>query len=72
MLYVDLQNEVKRRATRDQGGTQFNTPVKNVLNFALFRIARDSLWRPLRRKTIFSTVTSYTPFVLDSHILRAT
>ena len=60
MLYVDLQNEVKRRATRDQGGTQFNTPVKNVLNFSLFRIARDSLWRPLRRKAIFSTVTSYT------------
>ena len=58
--FADLQAETKRRATRDQGGTQFDTAIKNIINTSLFRIARESLWRPLRRKTVFSTVTSYT------------
>lgn len=58
--FLDLQNEVKRRATRDQGGTQFNTAIKNVINTSLFRVAREASWRVLRRKSYFTTETSYT------------
>lgn len=58
--FVDLQNEVKRRATKDQGGTQFNTAVKNVINTSLFRVGREASWRVLRRKSYFTTETSYT------------
>jgi hypothetical protein len=32
MLFLDLINEVKRRATRDQSGTTFVTAVKNIIN----------------------------------------
>ena len=59
-LFKDLQDEVKRRATRDQGGTQFDTGIKNTINSSLFRVARERPWRVLRRKTTFSTITSYT------------
>ena len=59
MTFSDLQSEVKRRATRDQAGTQFDTAVKNIINTSLFRVAREALWRPLRRKTTFTTVTTY-------------
>lgn len=60
MTFLNLQNEVKRRATRDQGGTQFDTATKRAINAALLRISREALWRPLRRKSYLSTVTSYT------------
>jgi len=60
LTYKDLQDEVKRRATREQGGTQFDTATKNIINTSLFRLAREALWRPLRRKSTFTTVTSYT------------
>ena len=60
MTYLDLQGEVKRRATRDQGGTQFNEATKNVINTSLYRISRESPWRSMRRKAYFNTVTSYT------------
>ena len=46
--FIDLVNEVKRRATRDQGGTQFDTAIKNVVNTSLFRVAREAPWRQLR------------------------
>jgi hypothetical protein len=58
--FKELQDEVKRRATRDQGGTTFDTGIKNAINFALYRIARDAPWRSMRRKTTFDTVQSYT------------
>lgn len=58
--YKDLQDEVKRRATRDRGGTQFDTAIKNIINTSLFRIAREGLWRSLRRKTTFDTIGTYT------------
>jgi len=58
--YKDLQDEVKRRATKEEGGTQFDTATKNIINTSLFRIARDALWRPLRRKATFDTITNYT------------
>ena len=60
LTYKDLQDEVKRRATKEQGGTQFDTAVKNIINTSLFRTSRDSLWRPLRRKGSFDTITTYT------------
>jgi hypothetical protein len=58
--FQELCEEVKRRATRDQSGTTFDTGIKNAVNFSLFRIARDAPWRSMRRKTTFDTVASYT------------
>jgi hypothetical protein len=57
--FKELCDEVKRRSTRDQGGTTFDTGIKNAVNFSLFRIARDAPWRSMRRKTTFDTVASY-------------
>ena len=57
--FLDLQDEVKRRGTKDQGGTQFNTAIKNIINTSLFRIGREAPWRVLRRKSFFDTETSY-------------
>ena len=59
-LFSDLVSEVKRRATRDQSGTTFDTAVKNIINTSLFRLSREGMWRPLRRKGKITTVTSYT------------
>lgn len=58
--FLDLQNEVKRRALRNQSGTEYDEEIKNVINTTLFRIAREANWRVLRRKTYFTTKTSYT------------
>lgn len=58
--FLDLQQEVKRRSTRDQSGTQFDTAIKNIINTSLFRVARECPWRVLRRKSYFTTETSYT------------
>jgi hypothetical protein len=58
--FYDLQQEVKRRSTRNQGGTQFDDATKFALNAALFRTAREAFWRGLRRTSSFNTVTSYT------------
>lgn len=60
LTFSDLQNEVKRRATRDQSGTEFNTEVNNAINLSLLRVAREAPWRVLRRKSHFTTVDSYT------------
>jgi hypothetical protein len=59
-LFSDLQSEVSRRATLNQGGTQFTIAIQNTINSSLFRVARERPWRVLRRKTTFSTITSYT------------
>jgi hypothetical protein len=59
-LFSDLIGEVKRRATRDQGGTQFDTAIKNALNTSLFRISRECPWLQMRRRHTFPTVTQYT------------
>ena len=58
--FLDLQQEVKRRSTRDQSGTTFDTAIKNIINTSLFRVARECPWRVLRRKSYFTTETSYT------------
>lgn len=58
--FKDLQDEVKRRATKDQGSTQFDAAVKTAINTSLFRISREAYWRNLRRKDSINTVTTYT------------
>lgn len=58
--FLDLQSEVKRRATKNQGGTQFDTGIKNVINTSMWRIAREAKWRSLRRETFFRTIRNYT------------
>lgn len=57
--FSDLQAEVLRRALRDQGGGQYTTAIKNAINLAMWRIARDAKWRTLRRERTFNTVTTY-------------
>ena len=58
--YKDLQDETKRRAIRNQSGTEFDEEIKNILNTSLVRVAREAKWRSLRRKQTFDTITSYT------------
>src|SRR3990167_5387865 len=60
LTFLDLQSEVKRRAIRNQSGTEFDEEIKNIINTSLLRIAREAKWRCLRRKTTFVTKTSYT------------
>jgi hypothetical protein len=65
-LFSELQSEVKRRATRDQGGTQFDTAIKNALNTSLFRLSRECPWLQMRRKHTFPTVGTYTTGTLTA------
>ena len=58
--FADLKSEVKRRATKNQGGTQFDTGIANVINTSMWRVAREAKWRSLRRSTTFNTVVKYT------------
>lgn len=60
LLYSDIQSEIKRRGARDQGGTQFDTAAKILANTSLYRVSREALWRPLRRKSSFDTSGEYT------------
>ena len=60
MTFKDLQDEVKRKATRDQAGTYYDTPAKNIINMSIFRINREALWRVMRRRTAFKTKDKYT------------
>lgn len=57
--FSDLKSEVKRRATKNQGGTQFDIGIANVINTSMWRIAREARWRTLRRATTFNTVAPY-------------
>ena len=69
-----MQAEVKRRAIRNQSGTDYDTAVKNAINSALFRISREAPWRVMRRKTDFTTKTSYTSgtgFVITTNSLTS-
>ncbi len=58
--YSDLQGEVKRRATKSEGGTQFDTAIKNIINTSLFRLSREAKFRQLRRTGSFETIIKYT------------
>ena len=60
LTYSDLKSEVKKRAIRDQGGTQFDVSIGNIINNSLFRLGREALWRQLRRDGKITTSTSYT------------
>lgn len=60
LTFSELQAEVLRRATKSQSGTNYDTAVKNAINFSLKRISREAKWRQLRRSSSFSTVTKYT------------
>jgi hypothetical protein len=68
LIFSDLQSEVKRRATRDQGGTQFNDAVKISINQALFRISREAQWRTIRRSTILPITTNTEEFNLPPQV----
>ncbi len=57
--YSALQTEVKRRTLRSEGGTEFDAAIKNAINAALFSLSKEGLWRTLRRKSSFDTVTTY-------------
>src|SRR5260221_2008180 len=57
--FSDLKSEVKRRATKNQGGTQFDTGIANTINTSMWRVAREARWRSLRRQTTFDTVKAY-------------
>lgn len=60
MTFLEIQNEVARRATRDQGGSQFTTAIKTLINTSLLRISREAPFRPMRRKATLLTVPDYT------------
>jgi hypothetical protein len=60
LTFKDIVDEVKQRATRNQGGNYFDTTIKNIINSSLLRIAREGKWRCLRRATYFPVITSYT------------
>jgi len=57
LSFQDLQEEVKRRATRNQSGTAYDNAVKSLINFSLLRIANEAPWRALRRNASFFTVS---------------
>lgn len=59
ITYSDLKSEVKRRATKNQGGTQFDAGIGIAINTAMWRVAREANWRTLRRTTTFDTVAPY-------------
>lgn len=58
--YSGLQEEVLRRATRNQSGGVYDDAAKNIINSSLFRVAREAKWRQLRREGQFETVAAYT------------
>lgn len=60
LTFLDLQQEVARRSIRNQAGTEYTEEIKNILNSSLLSLAREAKWRPLRRKTTFTTIGSYT------------
>ena len=60
MNFLQIQDEIKRGATRDQGGSTFNSAVKAVINRAIKHLSNESYWRPLRRSTFITTSTQYT------------
>ena len=60
LTFSELQSEVLRRATKNQGGGAFDVPCKTLINTSLLRLAREANWRSLRRKTSFNTNAAYT------------
>lgn len=75
LIYSKLQEEVKRRATKNQDGGEYTNAVKTAINSSLFRISREARWRSMRRKTTFSTRGTYSvgsgvgAYTLDSTLI---
>ena len=59
-MFRYIQDEIKRRALKNQAGTEFDDEIKNVANSSMLRVAREAKWRVLRRKSYFNTVANYT------------
>jgi len=68
LTFKDIQDDVKRRSTRNQSGTEFDTATKVVINSSLFRLCYEALWKPLRRDTTFATVDGTEEYVLAPQI----
>lgn len=66
--FSDLQQEVLRRAMRNQDGGQYTTAIKNSINLSRWSIARNAKWRTLRRTTTFNTVTTYSKGTGAAHL----
>lgn len=58
--FAELQAEVARRGTKNQGGSTFTTPIKNLINTSIERISREANWKQLRRRSSFNTTAPYT------------
>lgn len=74
-IFLDLQNEVKRRATRDQSGTQFTSGINTIINSSLYRVGREANWKQLRRKTSFAsdlTIPASTTALVTTATLNST
>lgn len=59
ITYADIKSEIKRRATKNQGGTQFDAGIGIAANVSMWTIARTAKWRTLRRTTTITTITAY-------------
>jgi len=59
LTFKQLQEEVKRRAVKNESGTQFDSAVNNSINASIFRVAREANWRVLRRTSTFDTKRNY-------------
>lgn len=59
ITYSDIKSEIKRRATKNQGGTQFDAGIGIAANTAMWQVARTAKWRSLRRTATFNTITAY-------------
>lgn len=57
--FQDLTQEVLRRGTRDQSGTQYTVAAANLVNTSLWSVARYARWKQLRRELTFNTVAPY-------------
>lgn len=66
--FLDLQTECLRRATKNQGGSQFTIGIRNVINTSMWRVAREAKWRSLRRTATFNTVAPYSTGTGAAHI----
>lgn len=53
--FAEIKAEVKRRALRNESGSEYDTAIANAVNSSLFRTARDAKWKVLRRESTFDT-----------------
>lgn len=68
--FADLQSEVLRRGVRDESGMQFNVAAANLVNTALWTVARSARWKQLRRETTFNTVGPYQDSTKQANVVN--